>query len=168
MQRLFEKNYSEVNSSNILFSVVPLRAVIGLRFASPMELRAGLAAGGVLSQDLPWNSDVFRLGLEKDFLALSERAVTEVCRWRDVNGFSERTPGVLTGQGCRIHRKARLVGPIVLQPGCVVEEWATLIGPAVIGEGSRIMREAAVVQPALGRKSTVLPRAVLRHTGGLR
>jgi lipopolysaccharide/colanic/teichoic acid biosynthesis glycosyltransferase len=163
VQRLYAKNWSEITGTSIMYSIVPLRSVIGLRFVLPLELRAHLAAAGVLSQDLPRDCDAFRLGVEGGFLALAEQSVTEVCRQPGVDGFTARQPEVLLGRGCRIQGGVRLVPPLVIQRDCVIEEEATLIGPAVIGAGSRIMRGAAVVQSALAHGSTVPRGSIVRH-----
>lgn len=157
------KSYSEVGGSTIVHSVVPLRSVLGLRFETPLELRAGVSALGILSQDLPRRMDVLNLGTEDGFLAFTERTVARFCRQEITHGFDSRGPDVLVGRGCKIHRTARLVGPLIIQSGAILEEGSTIIGPSVVGVGSRIMRGATVIQSAIVGGADVLPGVVARQ-----
>ncbi|MEP0843313.1 MAG: sugar transferase [Phycisphaerae bacterium] len=164
VQRLYAaKNYSEAGGSTITHSLVPARATMGCRFSVPVELRAGLSATGVLSQDLPRNVDVLRLTRQADYLALTERTVGRLCREPGVAGFQRRGPEILVGRDCRIHPSARLVGPLIIQPGAVLEEATTVIGPSVVGAGSRVLRGACVIQSALVAGSVLAEGAIARH-----
>jgi len=166
VQRLYApKNWSEVSGANITCSMAPLRAAIGIRFVFPLELRAALSAMGVLSRDVALNCDVFRLGTESGFLALSERIISDVCR-QEVEGFEKRGEEVLVGRDCQIGRDVRLVGPIIIQPGAVIEAGVTVIGPAVIGTNSRILPRATVIQSVLARGTLVSEDATVRQQVG--
>ncbi len=144
-------------------SVVSVSAVEDVPFSSPAELRAALAARGILSQDVSVSSSSTELTDEQGMLALSEAVVVEQTAESPPTGYSTWSEGVLVGSDCRIHPSARLIGPVIVQPGVTIDEGATVIGPTVVGVGSRLQRECLVAHCLVVRERTIAPGVAVRQ-----
>ena len=148
--------WPEVAGTEVFLSVIPARAVDGMRFESLGRMRTVMAARGVLSRDIPLASDVFDLTKRSGLLALNEWVL-------HATGFPTKGNGVRMGRGCQVHPSARLIGPVVLHDGVVVAENATVLGPAVVGAESTIGRGAVVVRSVLTARTVVEAGAEVLH-----
>lgn len=156
VQRLYAvANWPEVAGDAVVYSVVPGRALAGLRFNSLAELRRGLAQRGVLSRDVPVMSDMLDLSDEQAYLELSEQILREAFSRRPPRGFVEHAPGILRGTGCRVDTSVRLTAPVVLQDDVTIGKGATVIGPAVVGRGSFVGRGARIAQSVVLARTSI-------------
>jgi len=164
VQRLYNmKNWPELAGHAIAYTIVPAHALLGIHFTSLGELREGLASRGVLSRDLPVRSEILNLSCEPDFLALNERVLLETTSKQAAPGFSIRSPGILIGQGCRIHPSVRLVAPIIVQPNTILEQSVKVVGPTLVGSGCRVRRGAVIAQSVLRDGTVVYPNITVRR-----
>ncbi|MBN1491834.1 MAG: sugar transferase [Phycisphaerae bacterium] len=162
VQRYFNRqNLPENGNTAVCCSVVPARAVAGVRLSSLADLRFALFERGVLSRDLPMRSDLLNLSDGHAYLTLNERILADTLRNGNGNGngahLTVRTERILVGTGCSIDPSARLVPPLIIQSNVTIEQGATVIGPTVVGAGSRIGAGAVVAQSVLSGDAVVLP-----------
>jgi lipopolysaccharide/colanic/teichoic acid biosynthesis glycosyltransferase len=164
VQRFYDAvDCSCANGSAIVCTLVPARAVVGVRFNSLMDLRLGLLARGGLSRDVPLDLRFLDLGQPPGLLALSDHILERSTRDQALPGFEPWAPGVFVGRNSRIHPTARLIPPVVIHPDTVVEEGVTVIGPALVGAGSRLGRKATIAQAYLHHGTEVCAGTTVRH-----
>ena len=142
-------------------SVLSVSAIEDVSFSSPRELRAVLAAKGILSLDASVSSSSTDLSDEQGMLALSEAVVIEQAVESPPQGYFRWSEEVLVGADCRIHPSARLMGPVIVQSGAIIDEGATVIGPTVVGAGCRLQRGSLVAQCLVAPNRTVKPGLAL-------
>ena len=164
VERLYDSvSWPAVASTANIYSVGPLRTMVGIPFTSLRQLRSGLSSRGVLTQDRPIASRVIDLNKEEHFLELNDRVLAQLMHKDPLPNFSRRDDQVFIGEGCQIPASAKLVGPVILHPRVMLEDDVTIIGRAVVGPGSRIRRGSVVVQSVLTANATIGPDAKIRH-----
>jgi lipopolysaccharide/colanic/teichoic acid biosynthesis glycosyltransferase len=162
INRLYDvMNWPESAASMIICSLVPAHVLGSENLCNLSGLRQGLAARGVLTQDIPVLTEVCDLSEPAGILALGERTLGPEIREPSQDGYMLRGQELLAGRRCRIHPSVQLAGPVILQHGAVVEENARIVGPALLGEGARIGRGATVVGSILGAGAIVAPGAAV-------
>jgi lipopolysaccharide/colanic/teichoic acid biosynthesis glycosyltransferase len=144
-------------------SIVPLKPLSGKSFDSMRSLRRVLAESGVLSQDMPLHTDAVDLRADGGMLALNEHLLTERLSRSDTPDYERREGQVLVAPGCRVHPRARLVGPVLLQRDVMVDEGATVVGPAVLGRAAHVQSGAMVAQCVLAARTEVESGMTLRQ-----
>lgn len=164
VQRYYARTAGSASGGpSVLLTAAPARAFAGIPLRSLSRVRSDLAHRGVLTRDLPVQTDTLDLVNEHGVLALNDQVVAGLERRR--RGESRRTNGngVVRGVRVRVHPTARLVGPVVLQPDATVEERATIIGPTVIGAGATIGRRAIVAHSVVLQSASVPDNAWVRR-----
>lgn len=166
VQRFYNRvSWPEVAAKEVLFSLVPARAVGDTRFRSLAELRGALSTKGVLSRDLPVPSDPVDVIEEAGFLALNEQTLT-LALSRPQPGFSKTYDDVMLGRDCSIDESSRLVGPVIIHHGVTVKEGATIIGPTLVAAGSTVGRGSTVVNSILAPNTIVDDGVTIVHRVG--
>ncbi len=165
--RRISRYYDQVTNLKIdaiAYSVIPVASFEHVRFESLADLRAALAAWGVLSRDVPATSAVVDLSEESGLLTINEQSVVAALSSETLPGFDRHACGMFSARGCRVDSSARIVGPVILQENVVIEAGATVIGPSVLGEGCRVREGGLIAQSVLTRGSTVLSNRVVRQS----
>ncbi len=164
VHRLYDTiSWTGHTSTSPFCSLVPMRAVADLRFASLAELREHLLTRKVFSRDLPLRSSVWDLSRPADVLGLNEQTICKsLIRPKDA-GFLEHSPGVLAWETCTIAPSVRLIPPVIVHPHARIEEEATLIGPVVVGCRAVVGRGAIVAKSVLTPAAVVPAAARIRH-----
>ncbi|MBI2866886.1 MAG: NDP-sugar synthase, partial [Chloroflexi bacterium] len=72
--------------------------------------------------------------------------------------------GVWAGENCRIHRTARLTGPVVIGDSCTIGPQARIEGPVVMGSGCAIEESAVVEESVLWDTVHVGGRSTVSHS----
>lgn len=164
IRRLYHRvTHAERVGGIVAYSIVPVSSMHGVEFDTLSELRLKLSAKGVLSRDIPLDSDVIELTKERGYLALSEQVIHQVVQGNMPEAYSRLTSDILVGRGALIHDTARIVGPVIVQPGATIERQATIIGPALIAGGSAIRAGAVVAQSIVPFDAIVKAGATVRH-----
>jgi hypothetical protein len=108
------KNWSEVTDGTIAYSIVPARALSGLRFETLQELRQRLAAKGVLSRDVPVHCEVLDLTAERAFLGLNQQMLMDAVSRAGTLDLDLQLLDLLPYAGrsgsCRLHCHAQTSG----------------------------------------------------------
>ncbi len=143
-----------------LLSVAALQNARTGRFRSLGRLRRRLAEAAVPAWDVHADFGSLDLTDEAGLLALNELALMHA-GWP--GGDELGLAGVRVGRGCRIHRAAQIVEPVVIQDGAWIDAGAAVIGPAVIGRDCRIGADAVVAQCVLGPGAVVEPGSAVHH-----
>ena len=165
--RSIQRYYDSVTwpfATGVACSLVPvacLRVAYELPLAALPRLRKILSSEGVPSRDVPLEKGAVGLGTERGLLALNERLVFALARQAPAR--DGRHSSVNAAPGARVHSKASIVGPVIVQEGAEVEEGATIIGPSVIGQGARVEAGATVAQCVVGAGQVVSAGSTLRH-----
>lgn len=160
-----------LQTRSVIASLVPASAVqqlAGQALRSPAELRAALAAIGLVSRDVAAGDAALDLHEESGLLGLCARMLGEARESGAPRGFKEIRPDVWVAGSSRFDPSVRFHGPVVLHADATVEAHATLIGPLMVGAGSRIGRGAALVRSIVLPDTRIPPSAAVRHqvTGG--
>ena len=150
----------------IAYSVVPLASCEGITLDSLADFRAGLSARGVLSRDVPLETEVLDLAEEHGLLALNEQRAISATSGDAPPGYRLNEAGLLVEGSCQVHAESRIVGPVVLQKGVTVDRGAVILGPAVVGRDCRIERDAMLAQAVVAAQSTVSPQVTIRQQLG--
>ena len=153
----------EVASLGIFASLVPAKAAGAISFISLAQLRAALAARGLLTRDVPLALDIIDLSQPEEVLALTEWTMEESFGKAPQAGFVLQRSGLLVGRACEIDPAARFVGPVILHDGVKVWAGATIVGPTVVGSGSVIEGGTIVAQSVLAPETLVESGMTLRH-----
>jgi lipopolysaccharide/colanic/teichoic acid biosynthesis glycosyltransferase len=145
-------------ASGISCTLLPVSCTFllkGFPYASLAQLRSALASLGVPGRDIPLPCNAFDLTDERGLLSLSERFVLEAASTTARAGSGARGEAASAPES-RVHRSARLLGPVIIQAGVIVEENATIVGPTLLGADCRVGRGATVAQ-CLVSPGTVVP-----------
>ncbi len=162
VRRLYESiAWTELASTGVFLSMVPGRALADFPFRSLAELRAGLAARGVISRDVPLEVELSDLSRADGILDLNERLLTQA----DASPRPGHAPavGLRRGRNCDIADSARFIGPVTLQDNVRIGPHATIVGPTVIASGSEVGANAIVAQSVLLPNAVVEAGMTLRH-----
>jgi lipopolysaccharide/colanic/teichoic acid biosynthesis glycosyltransferase len=150
-----EMTWPKTAGTTIVASLVPARAIRDVTFTSLGELRSVLSGRGVLSRDVPLESELIDLTDARGLLALHGKLTQDAVAQSVPEGFCMRSPGVLVGDGCTVDPSARLVGPVVIRRGARLAAKVTIIGPAVVGSDSRIEDGAVVIRSVVADGASV-------------
>ncbi|HPP27625.1 MAG TPA: sugar transferase [Phycisphaerae bacterium] len=164
VQRLYATaNWPEVAGHSIAYSVVPVRALWGVRFDSIGELRHQLTVRGVLTRDKPVSCRILNLQQIDCYLAFSEQVLVRASRGPVPSGYRSSPGGVRVAGGCTIPRSARLVSHVLVRENVVIGDNVTIVGPTIIGPGVQIEDEAVIAQAVVLPGTTVPRGAIVRH-----
>lgn len=156
INRLYDvMNWPETAASMIICSLVPAHVLGSEKLTDLSGLRQGLAARGVLTQDIPVLTEVCDLSEPEGILALAERTLAPEIRQSANADYMLRGQELLAGRKCRIHPSVQLVGPVILQHGAIVDEGVRIVGPVLLGAGARISKGATVVGSVIGSEAVV-------------
>lgn len=165
MIRRISRYYDQVTNSRIdaiAYSVVPFASLSGSRFDSLADLRAALAAWGVLSRDVPIASAIVDLSDEHGYLTLNEQLAVRATSAEASPGFVRRGESLLAVDA-HVDHDARLIGPVVVHSGARVRGGATIVGPAVVGRDSTVESGGLVAHGVLTANVTVPAGGVVRQ-----
>ena len=148
--------------AGVAASVVPVSGnIIPLEFTprSLAELRQQLVSRGMSSRDVLIEGGAFDLTSETGLLAAMERSVLDMTVSK---GTGARSATVLVAGGHTIDPRARLFGPVVVQPNARIDAHATIVGPVLIGEGAHVSSGTVVAHALLGAQAEVPQGMILR------
>lgn len=150
VQRIYpEVSWPRAAAERVFCTIMPAQCLDGRVARSLSALRSSLAAGGMLSQDLPYAGEVFDLLDPSGVIAVNERLLGPAAGAAP-RGYTVRSRGIWVGSGCSIDPSARLTGPLVIQENVRIEKDARVIGPAVVGAGARLAPGATLVRGVMG------------------
>ncbi len=97
------------------------------------------------------------------YLSVNQCLLGQMARWGICPADYIRHKLALVHKSAKVSSRARLIGPVLVEPTCVVEDQVIVVGPSILGMGSHVDRSAVVSRSVLWRDCRVHSQARLDH-----